>query len=165
MAMCEIESTRVCRLCQASEPVKHSVPLFSPAGLQQQWVSRIKDHLDVTMICNDGLPGYMCRKCKRRFVALEKAAEDLVDFREQATKCQESLVLCRGALKRTKETSGTLVSPDIAKARPSSKRTSTSIPGRRLEFGIERELTVYMLKGVCKIDSICSYSVELRIKL
>ena len=55
---------------------------------------------------------------------------DLVDFREQARKSR--VVAPRGPLKRTKDTSGSVVSPDTAKARPQPKRLSSV--GRRLEF-------------------------------
>ena len=43
--------SHVCRLCRAvvSLPAKRSNSLFSPIGLQQKWVSRIKDLLDVSI--------------------------------------------------------------------------------------------------------------------
>ena len=123
-------ATHECRLCRAVVPAKQSTSLFSPLGLQQKWASRIEDLLDVSAAHNDGLPGHICDKCKRRMVLLEKAAVDLVDFREQARKSR--VVAPRGPLKRTKDTSGSVVSPDTAKARPQPKRLSSV--GRRLEF-------------------------------
>lgn len=81
---------------------------------------------------NDGLPAYICDKCKRRFVFIEKAAVDREDFREQARKCRTTL-LSRGPQKRPKDTCGSAVSPDTANARPQPKRSS--MLGRKLDLG------------------------------
>ncbi len=151
MAMC---STNVCRLCRATIPTKHSISLFSPGGVQQRLPTRITDLLDVSVASNDGLPGHICVKCKRRLESLEKA-EDLVDFRVQATACQQVLaLLARGPLKRTKESSGTFVSPNTAKARPLSK-CPVITTSRMLDFGPsssdepERECTVLYCMSNC----------------
>ena len=109
-----VEITHECRLCRTVVPTKRSTSLFSPLGLQQKWASRIEHLLDVSAANNDGLPAYMCDKCKRRLVYLEKAAEDLSDFREQARKSRRFTVVSRGQLKRTKDTCGSVVSPDTA---------------------------------------------------
>lgn len=127
-------STHICRLCRAEVAAKHSVSLFSLAGEQQRLSGRIDELLDVRVTKDDGLPGYICRKCKSRLELLEKAAEDLVDFRDQARASQ--LLLrppVRGPLKRTKESSGTFVSPDTARARPTAKRQVTA--SRMLDLG------------------------------
>lgn len=64
---------------------------------------------------------------------MEKAAQDLENFRTQAKSSYTKLLPCaRGELKRTKETSSLLgISPDTAKNRPPSKRRLTQ---RRLDF-------------------------------
>ncbi len=135
MAMSAQCSTNVCRLCRVTIPTKRSISLFSPGGVQQSLPTRITDLLDAGVASNDGLPGYTCVKCKRRLESLEKAAEDLVDFRDQANMCQRTLAtLVRVPLKRTKESSGSFVSPDIAKARPIAKRPVTTT-SRMLDFG------------------------------
>ena len=69
---------------------------------------------------------------------MEKAAEDLENFRSQASSSYTKLRSCRrGELKRTKETSSSVgVSPDTAKNRPQSKRRLTQ---RRLDFTQSKE--------------------------
>ncbi len=151
MATYPLQNTHLCRLC-AVEVGKRSTSLFSPPGLQQKWASRIQDLLLVGADCNDGLPGYICDKCKRRFVGLERAAEDLVHFREQARKSHKRLAHCRGALKRTKDTSRSFASPDTVQARLPSNRTTTA--GKRLDFGqgliSECEQSIQYLQDTCK---------------
>ena len=111
----------------------HAVCLFGPTASRQNLPSRISDLLDVPIAENDGYPEHICEKCKRRMERLEKAAEDLVNFRSHANSSYAKLRTCmRGELKRTKETSSSVgVSPDTAKNRPPSKRRLTQ---RRLEF-------------------------------
>ena len=83
--------------------------LFSSVAVKQQFPSRIENLLDVKVAGNDGLPQHICEKCKRRVETLERATED---FRSQASEIYGSLVLARGALKRTKESSASIgVSP------------------------------------------------------
>ena len=62
---------------------------------------------------------------------LERAATDLVAFREQATITYNQMIVSRGSLKRPKATGALCVSPDTASARPPSKKLSS----RRLDFG------------------------------
>ena len=50
-----------------------AVSLFSVAGTQQRWVSRITSLLRIPVASNDDL---LCQKCKCRIVSLEKAAAD-----------------------------------------------------------------------------------------
>ena len=123
----------LCRLCQSAVPSAHAVCLFGPTASRQNLPSRISDLLDVPIAENDGYPEHICEKCKRRLERLEKAAEDLVNFRSQANSSYGKLLTCmRGELKRTKETSSSVgVSPDTSKNRPPSKRRLTQ---RRLEF-------------------------------
>ena len=101
----------------------HAVCLFGPSANRQSLSSRISDLLDVPIAENDGYPEHVCEKCKRRLERLEKAAEDLENFRSQANSSYIKLRTCRrGELKRTKETSSSVgISPDTAKNRPPSK--------------------------------------------
>lgn len=74
------------------------------------------------MESTDGLPHIICSKCKRQFLTLEKASEDLAAFRKLAQESFHALSL-RGDLKRKKECStATGVSPDIVRARPPVKK-------------------------------------------
>ena len=123
----------LCRLCQSSVPSAHAVCLFGAIATRQSLPSRISDLLDVTIAEDDDYPEHICEKCKRRLERLEKAAEDLENFRSQANSSYSKLRTCRrGELKRTKESSGSVgISPDTAKNRPPSKRRLTQ---RRLDF-------------------------------
>ena len=118
-----VPNTNVCRLCRATVLTNRSISLLSHGGVQQRLPTRITCLLDVNVVSGDGLLRYICERCKRRFEALEKAVADLEAFRKQAKTCQRTLSLTAvGPLKRTKESSGTFVSPDTAKARPPAKR-------------------------------------------
>lgn len=103
--------------------------------------SRISDLLDVPIAENDGYPEHICEKCKRRLERLEKAAEDLENFRSQANSSYTKLRTCRrGELKQTKETSSSVgISPNTAKNRLPSKRRLTQ---KRLDF-IQRNKKIY----------------------
>ena len=127
--------TDVCRLCSSRVPSNRRISFFSPTGLRERWASRVSRLLVVTVDCNDGLPGFMCEICKRRLNSLEKSAEDLENFREQAKRSRE-LFSSRETLKRSKETSSDFVSPDTRKEKPPSKRISVPV-GRRLDFGVQ----------------------------
>ena len=124
-------ATNPCRLCQTTVTSKNSVSLFSIGGLQHKWPERIADLLGVQVVSEDGLPQHVCQKCKRRVETLERAATDLVAFREQATTTYNQLIVSRSSLKRPKATGALCVSPDTASARPPSKKLSS----RRLDFG------------------------------
>ena len=127
LPMASRNDTRVYRLCRALVPSKRAVSLFTTTGIQQQWSRRIESLLCVPAESSDGLPGYICEKCKVRILSLEKAALDLEEFKETA-RCSRS-ALAR-PLKRPKSTSSQFgVSPDTARQRPRSK-----ISRKRLDF-------------------------------
>ena len=106
-------AVRLCRLSGTTvSSFRHAVSLFSSMVVKQQLPSRIENLLDVKVAGNDGLPQHICEKCKRRVESLERATEDLGKFRSQASEIYRSLVLARGALKRSKESSASIgVSP------------------------------------------------------
>ena len=106
-------AVRLCRLCGTTvSSFRHAVSLFSSMAVKQQLPSRIENLLDVKVAGNDGLPQHICEKCKRRVESLERATEDLGIFRSQASEIYGSLVLARGSLKRSKESSASIgVSP------------------------------------------------------
>ena len=123
-------SSRVCRLCRELVPSKRALSWFSPTGIQQRLASRIEALLSVKVRSDDGLPGYICIKCKSRTVTLEKAAADLREFKQLASCSRSALERVRGPLKRTKCTSNDIgVSPDTARERPKCK-----LSRKRLEF-------------------------------
>ena len=131
-------SLRYCRLCR-SVVGKYAVSLRNPTN---RLAERIQDLLDVTVVLNDSMPQHICEKCKRRVESLEKAAQDLTDFRSLARATLKSFEEGehRGPLKRTRETSGAIgVSPDTQKARPPSKKSSSR---RQLNFGQGRNINI-----------------------
>ena len=120
-----------CRLCKAFVPRHRAIDLFGPKAVKERLSFRITGLLDVPVRVSDGLSRHICEKCKRKLDRLEKAAEELEDFRRQAARTYTQLGLSRGELKRTKETSSAVgVSPDTEKSRPPSKKLSR----RRLDF-------------------------------
>ena len=113
----------LCRLSRASIASGSAVCLFSQVAVRQNLPGRITDLLDVPIAAKDGLPQHICHKCKRKLERLEKAAEELEDFRTQASSNHTILASTRRELKRTKETSTSVgMSPDTAKSRPASKK-------------------------------------------
>ena len=137
----------LCRLCQSSVSSAHAVCLFGPTATKQNLTIRISDLLDVPIAVNDGYPEHICEKCKRRLERLEKAAEDLENFRSQASSSYNKLGTCRrGELKRTKETSSSVgISPDTAKSRPPSKRRLTQ---RRLDFTQSKKQILNIINNI-----------------
>ena len=123
-------STRVCRLCRGLVKSVKAISLFTATGLQQQWAKRIEILLQVTACIDDRLPTHICNKCKTKIIALEKAEEDLKEFRELARCSKIALERVRCPAKRAKNTSGDIgVSPDTARERPKCK-----LSRRRLDF-------------------------------
>ena len=112
-----------CRICQVAVPRHRTIDLFGPKAVKEKLSRRICDLLDVPVSANDGLSQYICEKCKRKLDRLERAAEELNDFRLQAHRTYQELGLRRRDLKRTKETSSAVgVSPDTAKSRSPPKK-------------------------------------------
>lgn len=144
-------AARLCRLCATVvSSSKNAVSLFSPTAVKQLLSSRIEDLLDVKVAENDSLPQYICEKCKRRVETLERAIEDLRKFRNQTSETYKSLVLARGALKRTKESSASIgVSPDTLRSRPPSKK---HLSQRQLDF----QMVGFVETDICY--NICSYT-------
>ena len=92
-------SRLLCRLCQSSSPSDTAVSLFSQTAAQQRLPGRITDLLEVPVARADGLPGHICRKCKRKLERLEKAAEELESFRSEAKTTYSTLAFKRNELK------------------------------------------------------------------
>lgn len=112
-------STTECRLCRLVDT--NSTHLFTAKGKSNKWASRISTLLAVSVNEDDKISPYMCSMCTRRLVSLEKAATDLQAFKQLAQRSLAALI-STGSLKRTRVTSGEVgVSPDTARARPSSK--------------------------------------------
>ena len=80
----------LCCLCQARVATKQAVAIFGKTEAIQRVPSRIKDLLGVRVVQSDGLPQHICMKCKRRLETLERAAEDLQEFRSIASNGYES---------------------------------------------------------------------------
>ena len=107
-------SVNVCRLCTNTDK---TVDLFSRAGMNNEWSSRIS------------ASPYVCSKSTCRLSSLEKA----VEFRELAVPSLNAQMK-----KRTRVTSaGIGVSPDTVKLRPSAK-----LSRKRLVFGCKYDQNV-----------------------
>ena len=128
-------SLKVCRLCGSITADKQCTSLFTCTGLQHAWASRINRILGIEVAIADGLSKQICRACKTRLEAFERAEEDWAAFTEMANKSYKSyrtLVPSSRPVKRTKVSSGDVwVSPDTATARQPAKKLSS----RRLDFG------------------------------
>ena len=124
-----------CRICSTEVQPKHSTALFSDAGLQQGWPSRLRELLLVRVDSSDGLPMHICRSCVGKVETMERKLKAL---RQQARDTIESFPNAPHAgitatRKRPKSTSGELdVSPAIAKARPPAKRALNAVASRQL---------------------------------
>ena len=127
----------LCRLCLSEVKSKHSTALFSGVGLQQNWPSRLRELLLVSVSRDDGLPSYICRSCVGKVETLERK---LTTLRQQAhqsiLKFQATAQVSR---KRPKDTSSEVgVSPATAKARPPAKRMY-AMEARQLFSSVDEE--------------------------
>ena len=135
----------VCRICEVSVPRHRAVRLFSTKAAMERLSLRISDLLDVPVPVNDGHSEYICKRCKQKFDHLERAAEELEEFRCQANQTYDELGLRKGDLKRIKETSAAVgVSPDTTKNRPPSKKLSR----RHLNFQQSKYMEYLLDKNI-----------------
>lgn len=133
-------ATILCRLCLVSVSSGHAVCLFTQRAEKQRLCSRISDLLVVPVADKDGFSQHICERCKRKLERLEKAAEELAQFRRLASNSYSKMSLQRGELKRTKDTSSSAgVSPDTAKVRPPSKK---HLARKQLDF----DQSIYTIK-------------------
>ena len=78
----------VCRLCTSSVPPNRRVALFSPSGLQHGWASRISHLLGIVISYMDGLPSFMCDKCRCSGVTMmDLQVENSVNANGRPQKC------------------------------------------------------------------------------
>ena len=123
---------QLCRLCRSTVSPTHYCSLVSPWALQNNLSSRLGNLLGIQVDSTDGLPHIICSKCKRQFLTLEKASENLTAFQKMAQESFHAFSV-RGDLKRKKEcstASAVGISPYIVRARPPLKR----LTAKRLEF-------------------------------
>ena len=137
-----------CRLCSNAVAPMVSVALFSRESQRAEIPGRLSRVLDLPITESDGLSKYICRPCKRKFIAAEsframaRSAYDKRVFADSQTPeahptCPEAQP--SGTRKRPKSTSGVDVSPTTSQARPAAKRTTTGTPGRRLCFSSHKD--------------------------
>lgn len=121
--MASMASTdKVCRLCSETVKANRSCHLFGRSTLKYNWPSRITALLSIPVSDDDGRSPYVCQMCTRRIQYLENAFADLQAFKDLAHSSSLPQAQGRGPMKRTRVTCGEVgVSPDTAKARPSSK--------------------------------------------
>ena len=113
----------LCRLCSTETERTHSVSLFSKDSVQKDLPGRLSRLAQVPVGEEDGLSGYLCRKCKGKFVSLEAKLDAFRAMAKAVASPRQRIPACR---KRVKDTSGGLVSPHTAHARPRSKRSTSS---------------------------------------
>ena len=66
-----------CRLCLQSVETKHSVGLFIAQGVEQKLAARLTSLLLVSILPDDGLSKYLCRKCKSSALGVEQKLQEL----------------------------------------------------------------------------------------
>ena len=121
-----------CRLCFQKCSKTKSVSIFSKNSLSVSLPVRIANLLLVDVVQGDVCSSVICYSCRRRLERLEKAIEDLVQFRELAKGSLLQFEFVREG-KRPKETSGpqSEISPSTRQMLPASKKTRFS---RSLHF-------------------------------
>ena len=119
---CAMEASQSCRLCGGVADYSHRVALFSMPNTKKDLPGRVSRMLGVSVRQNDGRPTVLCRRCMNKFSALER---DLEALKQKARATYDSFPdkeNVTGSRKRTKNTSGSVVSPSTASVRPPAKR-------------------------------------------
>ena len=115
--------------------------------MKHRLARRMADLLDLPVAADDGFSKYICDKCKRKVERLENAAEELEAFRRMANSTY-TVLANRSDLKRTKETSSSVVSPDTARVRPPAKKQLTrrhlSFDQGKLLYLLYIDVSIYM---------------------
>ena len=115
-----MEASQSCRLCNGIADYSHRFALFSPSNTKKDLPGRVSRMLGVPVHQNDGRPTVLCRHCMNKFSALER---DLEALKQKARATYNSFLDKENvrSRKRTKNTSGSVVSP-TASVRPPAKR-------------------------------------------
>ena len=122
-------------MCRAVVSTKRMMNLFKAVAIQQNWISRITALVGVYVCKDDGLPPYMCEKCKNLMLKFEKSLQELEEFKGLVKCSISALERTRGPRKRTKTTGDDIgASPNTIKERPNAKIA------RRLDYTCESEL-------------------------
>ncbi len=125
----------VCRLCCSTAAIKNRryKQLFSSKSLQENIPGRLSIVLDLPVSDSDGLSKIVCLICMKKVESIE-AFRLLArhSYQKQAAKLGSPV---RSApKKRTKDTSGSGASPFTVSSRPSAKRSTIGMRGKRLAF-------------------------------
>ena len=130
----------VCRFCGSTVLPKLCVGLFSKEGLEKDLPGRVSRVVELPVSREDGLSPHLCRPCMRKFQAAE-AFRSLARSRYEKRGYSQAppphpvhTPGAHGSRKRTKSTSGFEASPHTLQARPSAKRSTIAVAGRRLAF-------------------------------
>ena len=152
--------TLSCRFCTNSVAVKHSVAIFSIDSVKSGMLGRLSIVSSLPVAAGDGLSQYMCRSCNRKFIVAEcfrstvRTCYEKRGFQVSAAVSVESSPKCFLAEKGPKDTSGTDVSPHTSRVWPLAKRSTTTVPGKRLPFSshenckLNQVLTIYLILGL-----------------
>ena len=141
----------VCRVCSTSTSTESEATttrrcrqLFGNMGIKDQLPGRLSVALDLPVSPSDGLSNLVCISCINKVESLE-AFRLLArqSYHKQLSKENLPPLLGGGTVvspvrppskKRTKDTSGTGASPFTVSSRPSAKRSTMGVGGRRLAF-------------------------------
>ena len=124
-----MESTNdsACRICGTHVTATHCVTLFSRESLATSTPDRLSKVAAVPVARDDGLSRVICRPCNRKFLVAESF--------QVTAKCTYEKSVYSATRKRSKDTSGIMVSPHTEQCRPVAKRlTWIPMAGRRLVF-------------------------------
>lgn len=127
-----------CRVCCRIDLHTHTVALFSGEQKSSRFSDRLSKVLDIPVERDDGLSPYICRPCNRKFLSAE-AFIALAKSNYDKSSRSQSGSHTQPASRRSKDTSGVGVSPDTHTARPSAKRQTIGVFGRRLTFPVQNE--------------------------
>ena len=129
-----------CRICCCSVSATHRVALFSRESLEARVAERLNKVIKVPVVQSDCVSNYMCRSCNKKFLMAESFME-LAMTTYTKTRVSPDLELSRSNItqiqstrKRSKETSGDGASPHTHQVRPITKRHTSGVCGRRLDF-------------------------------
>ena len=120
-----------CRLCLRSVEAKHSVGIFTAQGIKQKLAARLASLLLVSILPDDCLPNYLCRKCNNAAVCVEQKLQELQGMAQRSYQIMQNanagsvrtLPMASVCRKRPKDIrGGPYVSPHTARVQPPAKK-------------------------------------------
>ena len=128
----------LCRLCCSTGAIQNRryKHLFSSKALKEDIPGRLSLALDLPVSDSDGLSKIVCLSCIKKIESIEVfRLLARRSYQKQVSKEQLPSSPVRSApKKRTKDTSGSDASPFTVSSRPSAKRSTIGVRGKRLAF-------------------------------